>query len=304
MKRPVIFLLLIVAGLMPMQAAQAFDEEDYEEILVYMRIQGIGAFEMPAYFSYSNNRLYLPVVDLFLFLRINQEATPYYDRLTGFLIDEKRLYVIDHASRTIQIDGKTIVLGEDEILRTETGLYLYTGVFGPVFGLHCTFHFRSLSVELKTDLELPAIREMRLAMMRQNVERLRGEVDVDTTLHRRYHFFRFGMVDWALSSTQITRSTTDTRASLGLGSEFLFGETNVFLNYSSRDGFNERNQHYSWRWANNQIKPVRQVRAGKIGTGAISSIYNPFIGVSATNAPTTFRRSYGEYTLSDFTEPG
>mgnify|MGYP002619876777 CR=1 FL=1 len=304
MKRSLLWVLLLIAGFGPLQASQPFEEPEFEDIFVFMRIQGIGAFEINAYYSYENNRLYLPVTELFRFLRINYQATADFTRINGFLIDESRRYEIDHGNRTITVDNTVTRLQSDEILRTGEGLFLYTGVFGRAFGLFCTFNFRSLSVELKTDLELPAIREMRLAQMRKNIERLRGEIEVDTTIGRNYHFFRFGMIDWALSSTQTTRSATDTRASLGIGTELLGGEANIFLNQSTRDGFNERNQHYQWRWANNQQRIVRQVRAGKIGTGSISSIYDPFLGVSLTNSPTTYRRSFGEYTISDFTEPG
>ena len=44
--------------------------------------------------------------------------------------------------------------------------------------------------------------------------------------------------------------------------------------------------------------------AGKIPANSISSIYNPVVGVQVTNTPTTYRRSFGSYTLSDKTEPG
>jgi hypothetical protein len=304
MKISLLWVLILVAMVQPLKAYPLADDPEFEDIFVYMRVQGIGAFEINAYYSYDNNRLYLPVIDLFEFLRINYDATADFDHISGFLIDEVRRYVIDHSNLTITIDSRTITLQEDDILRTNEGLFLYTGVFGVAFGLHCTFNFRSLSVELKTDLELPAIREMRLQQMRRNIERLRGEVEVDTTIGRHYHLFRFGMLDWALSSTQISNNINDTRASLGIGAELLGGETNIFLNHSTRDGFNERNQQYHWRWANNQTKIVKQVRAGKIGTGSISSIYDPFLGVNITNTPTTYRRSFGEYTISDFTEPG
>ncbi len=298
--RTILFLLLV----QPLGAISQQAEQEYDEIAVYMRIQGVGAFEINGYYSYESNRLYLPVVELFQFLKINQTASADYGEIKGFLIDEQRTYSIDHTKRTISIDGKTLALQAADLLKTETGLYLNSGVYGPAFGLYCTFHFRSLSVELKTDLELPAIREMRLQQMRQNFEHLRGKVTADTTLGRRYHFFRFGMVDWALSATQQTDNLADNRAQLGMGGELLGGETNLFLNYSSREGFDGRNQHYQWRWANNQSSLLRQVRAGKIGTISIASIYDPFVGVSLTNAPTTYRRSFGSYTLSNFTEPG
>ena len=49
---------------------------------------------------------------------------------------------------------------------------------------------------------------------------------------------------------------------------------------------------------------LRQVMAGKINSNSISTIYNPVVGVQLTNTPTTYRRSFGSYTLSDRTEPG
>ena len=306
MNRSILLAFLVFFCLYPCRlfAIDSVSEAEYEEIFVFMRVQGVGSFEINALYSYENDQLLLPVADLFQYLRINHKVSRHLDSISGFIIDEEKRYLVDHPNQHIQIDGTTIPLKEGELIKTDLGLFLYTGVFGKAFGLYCTFHFRSLSVELKTALELPAIRELRLEQMRKNIERLRGEVDVDTTIYRNYNLFRFGMIDWGVSSTQINGKESDTRASLGIGSELLGGETNIYLNYSTRDGFNDRNQHYLWRWANNNTKAIKQVRVGKISTGSISSIYNPVLGITATNAPTTFRRSFGEYTLTDFTEPG
>jgi cell division protein FtsN len=49
---------------------------------------------------------------------------------------------------------------------------------------------------------------------------------------------------------------------------------------------------------------VRQVLAGKIVSHATATVYDPVIGIQLTNTPTTFRRSFGSYTLTDKTEPG
>jgi hypothetical protein len=306
MNRSILLAFLVVCCLYPcrLPALEVVSEPEYEEIFVFMRVQGVGSFEINALYSYENDQLLLPVAELFQYLRINHKVSRHLDSISGFLIDEEKRYLVDHTNKQIQNDGTSIPLKEGELIKTDFGLYLNTGVFGKAFGLFCTFHFRSLSVELKTDLELPAIRELRLEQMRKNIERLRGEVEVDTTIYRYYNLFRFGMVEWGISSTQINGQESDTRASLGIGSELLGGETNIYFNYSTRDGFNDRNQHYLWRWANNNTKAIKQIRIGKISTGSISSIYNPVLGFTATNAPTTFRRSFGEYILTDFTEPG
>jgi hypothetical protein len=74
--------------------------------------------------------------------------------------------------------------------------------------------------------------------------------------------------------------------------------------YNNSAPFNEKQQRYLWRYVNNDFAPLRQIMAGKIHAGALSSLYNPVIGVQLTNTPTTYRRSFGTYLLSDHTEPG
>ena len=296
---------MIMILLLPLSSVKAqASDPDYEEIMVFLRVEKIGGFDITGIFSYTTNQFYLPATELFTLLHINQETHPGYDSITGFFIDEAKHYTIDYPNRRIKIGNSVYNFQPEDMLKTETGLYLQTALYGRAFGLYCTFSFRSLSVELKTDIELPAIRELRLQQMRQNVERLRGEIKVDTTIDRQYHFFRFGMLDWSVNSTQSTGETTDTRILAGIGSEFLWGETNLTLNYSTRDGFSERNQQYYWRWADNYKKLFKQIRVGKISPGTVASVYNPVLGAVATNAPTTYRRSFGAYTLTDITEPG
>lgn len=289
---------------MPVMAFSIVNEPEYEEIYVSVRVQSIGSFEVNALYSYENDQLLLPVAELFQYLSLNHMVSGQLDSISGFLVDENKRYIIDHNRQMIIIDGIIVQLKPGDLIKTESGLYLNSAVFGKAFGLFCTFHFRSLSVELKTDIDLPAIRELRLKQMRKNIERLRGRVEVDTIIQRKYHLLKFGMIDWGISATQINGNDQDTRAAAGFGAELFGGETNIFLNYSSRDGFIEQNQHYFWRWANNNKKAVRQVRVGKVIPNSISSLFNPVIGTSITNTPSTFRRSFGEYTLADFTEPG
>jgi cell division protein FtsN len=301
------FLVFMISALMltfSFQAKAQADDPDYEEISVFLRVQQIGGFDMTGVFHYNTNKFYLSPTDLFTILRINQETHPGFDSITGFFIDENNHYVIDYPNRFIRVGSTTYNLNEDEMLKTETGLYLFVGAYGRAFGLHCSFNFRALTVEVRSDVELPAIREMRLKQMRQNIERLRGEVTVDTTIPRHYHLFRFGMLDWSVNSTQVTGKTTDTRILAGAGAELLGGETNLLFNYSTRDGYNDRNQQFWWRWVDNNASVFKQIRAGRISAGTIASVYDPVLGITATNAPTTYRRSFGEYTLSDFTEPG
>lgn len=298
-KRAAVALLLTCASMVNAMAQQ---EPEYDEIGVFLMIQGVGGFEMNA--VYMDDKLYLPVGELFGFLKINHELSKNYDSVSGFFLKEQNRYLISHTGQAATVGNEKYPLDKTSLLRTANGLYMRNDVFGRIFGLYLSFNFRSMSIELKTHHELPVIKELRLAVMRKNVSRLKGEVTVDTTLKRQYHPARGGMVDWSVISSQSEGGRSDTRASLGLGAELLGGETNIMLNYSSRTGFEERQQYYRWRWANNDARVVKQVAAGKIQPRSISSIYAPVIGVTATNTPTSFRKSFGSYLLSDYTEPG
>ena len=299
--RVILLILLFTSGL----SKKAYPQnEDMEEIPVTVRVQGVGAATFNPIYIYDSGMLLLPVADLFHFLQLKAEPSATLDSLSGFIVSEEKRYLIDNQHKIIIFDGQKFAVGANRLIKTETALYLDHLLFGEIFGLDCRFNFRGLSVEIKPGFELPVIREMRLKQFRKNIEQLRGEVEADTTLHREYHIARFGMADWAVTSTQSTRNINDTRLWLATGAELLGGETNLLFQYSTREGLNHRNQQYYWRWANNLPKAIRQVRIGRIMASGISSIYDPVVGISATNARTTYRRSFGEYTINDFTEPG
>lgn len=275
---------------------------EYDEISIFVNFPMIGGTDMPAVIK--GQELYLPVTDLFDFLKIKNTPTPGLTSVSGFFISPDAKYTISRTDNRITYQGKTYDLKPGDLIRTESNLYLKTSYYGKIFGLDCIFNFRSLSATVKSKLELPLLREMRLEEMRKNLTRLKGEVKADTTIGRTYPLFKFGMADWSAISTQEINGQTYSRFNLALGSMLAGGEATANLYYNSNDALSEKQQYYRWRYVNNDFKPLRQVVAGKITTDAISSIYNPVVGLQLTNTPTTYRRSFGTYTLSDKTEPG
>ncbi|MBK7028240.1 MAG: SPOR domain-containing protein [Bacteroidales bacterium] len=280
----------------------AQNEEDYDEITVYLAVQKVGTIEISAVIM--NEQAYLPVTELFDFLKIKNQISSNLDSITGFFISPKAQFLIDYNANMITLQDVTTNLPAGAFVRTETNLYLHTRYFGQVFGLNCFFNFRSLGVILDTKLELPIIREMHQEEMRKNINKLKGEVNADTVLPRSYPWFHFGNADWSIITSQLINGRNDTRLNLGLGGVIAGGEANVSLLYNNHQPFKEKQQQYLWRYANNDHRMVRQVLAGKIPSQATSSIYAPVVGVQITNTPTTFRRSFGTYSLSDKTEPG
>ena len=279
----------------------AQDEPLYDEITVFLNIQKVGGIDIPAVIL--DETVFLPIVDIFSILKIKNTPSAQLDSVTGFFINQQATYFIDKRNNRITYQGKIYDLKSEDMIKTETNLYLRSPFFGQIFGLDCSFSFRNLSVLLNTKLELPIIREMRLEQMRSNVSRLKGEVKTDTTIGRKYPIFHFGVADWSVISTQQLQGQIDARVNLALGTVLAGGEANVLLNYNNNSSFSEKQQQYIWKFVNNERKIFRQVMVGKINTQVTSSIYDPIVGVQFTNTPTSYRRSFGSYSLSDITEP-
>jgi hypothetical protein len=241
---------------------------------------------------------------MFDILKIKNIPSRSFNSVSGFFIDPIATYLVDFNCHRINYLGKVYNLQPNDLVLTENELYLKINYFGEIFGLNCQFNFRSLTVDLKTLLELPVIREMRLEQIRSNMNRLKGAIKPDTIIRRSHPAFHFGMIDWSVIGTQEIKGGTETRTTVGLGGLIAGGEANALLNYSTGEHFTERQQHYSWRYANNDNYFLRQVIAGKINSQATSTIYNPVVGVQFTNIPTTCRRSFGSYSLADYTKPG
>jgi hypothetical protein len=295
-------LLTIIFTLLLFGRGMAQINPDYDEISITLNVQRIGQIEIPALIH--DQTAYLPISGIFDFLHIKNAVSVKMDSVSGSFINPQSKFIIDKQHNRVIYTDKTYDLQPGDLICTTTALYLRSDYFGKIFRLNCTFTFRNLSVVLSTELELPVIREMRQDQMRANVNKLKGIAKADTTIGPGYQLFHFGTADYSvinLSGNQ--QGAQNTRIGLGLGGIVAGGETNIVLNYSSQEKNTERQQYYLWRHVDNSNAFVRQISAGKIYGQAISSIYAPIVGVQVTNTPTTYRRSFGTYTLSNHTQP-
>lgn len=299
----IVFFILLTSFNIP---TFAFEEPnpvpDYDEISVFLQVPRVGGQEIPAVIK--NQEVYLSVADLFKFLKIKSVASYDLDSVSGFFLNPADTYLISNRDNHIIFKGNQIKLNPGDLIRTETNLYLKGNYFSDIFGLVCTFNFRGLSVTLQTKHELPIIREMKQELMRKNLSILKREIKADTLIGRNYSLFKLGMADWAVFSQQQEQSLPLTRLNLALGGTIAGGEANVNLNYYNDQPFTLKQQQYLWRFADNQQPLLRQVMAGKIPTNSISSLFAPVVGVQLTNTPTTYRRSFGTFQISNVTQPG
>jgi len=278
-----LFVLVIILPLI----GSSQNVPEYDEISVFFNVQKVGGADISAVIR--DEIIYLPVVDIFSFLKIKNIPSAQLDSVTGFFINQQATYIIDKQNKRITYKGKVYDLKSDDIIKTETNLYLKSTLFGQIFDLDCTFSFRSLSVALNTQLELPIIREMRQEQMRANINKLKGEVKTDTTIGRKYPALHFGMADWSVISAQQQGKRADTRMNLALGTVIAGGEANVFLNYSNNTPFKEKQQQYLWRFVNNicrknfytsnilHLRPYCRISVNKYSNNVQAFLWNLYV---------------------------
>lgn len=298
----VMFSFIIISLFTPLHSFSQESEPEYDEISVFLSVPRIGGTEVPALLK--EETIYLSITDLFNFLKIKNFSTTGFDKVSGFFINQDDAYEIDRINNTILYKKKLYQLNPGDLMRTETNLYLKINYFGEIFGLECTFNFRSLTVILNTKIDLPVIREIRQEQLRKSIGQIKGEVEVDTTLKQRFTFFNFGNLDWTAASSQSSDESVNYRFTSNIGAVVAGGEASLQLNYFNNSPFRLKDQYYQWRYANNDLKIFKQATLGKIYTNSLSTLSSSVIGGQITNTPTTYRRSFGTYTLSDVTEPG
>jgi len=264
-------------------------------------VEGYNNFYIDAIYA-NDGLLYVNIGDLFKTLNIPCIIGQNGDIIDGFIENESRTYSIDYNTGQIKVGDKT-VNAKNGLVKEMGTLYMESSLFAEAFGIILTFNYRALTIILKSNFELPIIKQLRIEKMRSNISKLKGEVIADTIVQRNYHFLKFGTLDWSIASSQTWDGSTNNHLGLGFGTELLCGEADVSINYSDQYKFENRQLQYLWRWVDNDKSIIKQVQVGKISNQTISFINAPVIGAVVRNSPTTVRKATGYYTINAFTEP-
>lgn len=278
------------------------EKTTYDEIGINLTIQQIGILEITTLIQ--NQEAFIPVKDVFDFLKIKNSISSHYERMDGFFINPQATFEIDYTRQRIVFQGRTYDTGKAGLILTPTNLYLKSSYLGEIFGLDCVFNFRDLSITINTKLELPAIKEIRLEQMRKNLGSLKQEKITDTVIEQSYPLFSLGLADWSVTNSKTGSHKNSMRANLALGAVVAGGETTINLTFDNDPFTNNRNQYYRWRYVNNTYSVFRQATVGRIFPKSTSTILHPVNGFQLSNTPTTHKRSFGSYRISDTTEPG
>ena len=274
----------------------------FDNVAVEFNVNGYYKFVSDIIIT-DTRKIYINIDDLFENLGIYCSVEEYGNSLNGFIENEQNKYSVDYNTKEIKINNKTIK-SNNGIVKKFGALYLESTILKDVFGINIIFNYRSLSIKLEANFELPLVKTKKLEEIRNNIAKIQNtELKVDTVVQREYHLFKGAMLDWSINSSQKTNQTTSNRIGLGLGTELLYGQATISTSFNSQSKFNNKQLFYKWLWVDNSKKYIKQVEVGKIGNKSIYVLDSPLIGVKINNTPNTIRKASGYNTISDYTEP-
>ncbi len=275
---------------------------DYDEFSVNLSIEQLGYYEIDAVFY--EDELYLPLIDLFNKLGIYVWHSAQLDTVQGYLLNEENSYKLNTITGQLVFRDKEVSLRQEQMILTFGDVFLPLSVLEQTFGFTLRLNFRSMTVYMSSDIELPVIQRLRVERMRKNIRALTGEITADTTFHRERQLLGGAVVDWNLQLSQAPDAINSQHLSTALGMELLGGELIMRSQLRRDSSIRVGNNYAKWRYVNDDNRFVRQIEAGDVYVPLFSKAATGFLGVRITNTPTSFKRAFGVHVIQQRTHPG
>ena len=101
---------------------------EYEELLITLNVPRIGSIEIPSLIY--GEIAYLPVKELFDFLKIRNRPSSDFRTVEGYFMDPGVTFIFDKINNRITYRGRNFELLPSDMIVTESGLYLRSVFYG------------------------------------------------------------------------------------------------------------------------------------------------------------------------------
>jgi hypothetical protein len=278
------------------------NEDEYDQFTISLNVDQLGVYEMEA--IYYNDNIYLPIIDLFGKLEIYLNHSIQLDTITGFILSNDNSYSFNSNSGKITFRDKSQFLKPEQIIADFSDVYLPTKIYQEMFGMTMDFNFRELTLFLRSDIELPVIKQLRIKKLRTNLLTLTGDVDADTTIARKWNWIRGAVMDWNIQSKEDNLGNNAQQFKSSFGMEVLGGELNWRSLVTRDSAVKFQNTSLKWRYVNDKFALLKQIEAGNVNVGLTGQTISNFYGVKLTNTPYTLKKTFGSYLIQRKTNPG
>lgn len=279
--------ILVVADRQAIAQTPSTDAQADEEIVpIEFELKRAGRIEVVA--VKRRGRIYLPMQEVFNFLKVRNEYNAAQGTLTGFFVSPDTPYTIDSRAGTARVGKRTMQLAHDDVIIREGGPYMPVEVFDRVFGLPIEFRERQLRASLSTDVPLAIFLDRRLQRLERQLA-LRTELtDPEVTIDRSFTFLDGVRLDYSLRQSLSPNRTpfrtfSSRLAALVLGGDVESRFVGRISPVTKMDEVRAR-----WRFVPPKSTIVRQVVVGDFVTSGLIS--RQIYGVEVSNRP-AYRRS-------------
>ncbi len=294
-----LFFLLLLLAVFPSNAilSQTAPVEELakeETVPIQFALHRAGSIEIIS--LQRNGKVYLPIQDVFNFLKIKNEYNASARTLTGFYITADTPYVIDLVEMKANVGKRTVVLGPEDFLVRNDKMYLRVGLFDEVFGLPVEYKERQLSAKLATRESLPIFLDQRLKRLEHELALRQGSASPDAVLPRPFIFLDGVRLDYSLTQSLAALRTPLRTYSTQLGADILGGD--VEARFIGRLPYTSRTQQTRarWRFVPSGTTAIRQGIIGDFVTSGL--IPRQAYGLQVTNRPPYRRIVFGNELFS------
>ncbi|MBN1299847.1 MAG: carboxypeptidase regulatory-like domain-containing protein [Melioribacteraceae bacterium] len=275
------------------------NSSDPEEIFLSFKYGGIIDLPLTAY--YFNRKLFLPVIELFSSLEINNELNKDEKLISGFFIYEGERYTIDMKNSIATIGAESFTINSESFITDGFDYYFDSDFYSKVFDLVFQIDFRSLTVRTYSKYTLPVYSRIQREK-NFNYSKSHKNEDASLAFKREQSIMNVGILDYQASYSVSKISPPYGSYSIGLGGELLYGETEFSTRgfYSDKMFYNDRSD-FRWRYVVDDSDYLSAVSIGDINSNGLQP--SRFRGISVTNAPTEPRKKFTTIKIVDKTEP-
>ncbi len=275
-------IIIILAGGFFIDRADA----STDEIVIRFEVPRLLQKDITA--QYSNDQLYLPLVEMFSLLEINVDIDPQHTVFSGDYLGQGSHFEINTTRGKAQSSGKTISLDSTVSILTPSDLFLRYDLYDSLFNLQIYFDFSELRVNLPLNKDFPAYQVLTRKLAHQELMAAETAQKDIARIPREKTKLEGGVADWALTASPIGGGSH--YGNVGLGGMVFGGDLAVRASADSKNGLLTDQLDYRWHYYFENSKYISRAELGMVNTSGL--IGRNLKGALVTNQPEIERKYF------------
>ncbi len=254
-----------------------------ESIPVELRLKGAGNVEL--FILRKDGRTYLPIIELFKFLRINLNVSADHRNVDGFFLSKDTAYTIDFDSHIATIRGRRISITDELFVISTQDIYLDTELLNEIFGIKSDYNPRRLVVNLTSTSEMPIVSVTKRQKSRERMFQSQDIPSPGLFFESSPILFGGARFDYRLTTVASQHRKPTHNYQFGFGSHFIGGDWQATLRGVFTKKINENNLNVFGRYPFFDGTIVKQIIIGDIPPEIQPLYIGTVRGLEVTNRP-------------------